>query len=329
MVSDPSTHRLFLVRSLFDPSDPTTTIYQLITVDTTTGALTVSPSLSHQLMTLAFDPSTGSLFGLTGDCCPNQIVRVDPGTGVETHLADVIGDAFSIIALDPSSHSIYLDSDSFATPPPTHQLLTVDTVTGSVSPLPITSGLRSLVFDSGSLFGTTCCPYQFLQVDPATGSETPLGSYDFGFFLEPGTAFDSATHTIFKVQDVFDDPITGPIAHIASINDQTGAGVLGATTGVNLAAIAFEPVQITALSLKADIRHAVASGDIDSAQIAKSLLAKVTAADFARAHGRCGVTAHIYRTFIRQVNAQSGRHITPATATQLAGEAQFLMTRCP
>ncbi len=335
MVDDPATHRLFLVRVVFDFSAfPPTITDQLVTVNSQTGALTVSPGLAHPVTSLAFDTSTGTLLGFTGDCCPNQIVSINPTTGVLTHIADVIGNSFSFMAFSPSAHSLYLDSESFALPPPnppTNVMLTVNTQTGAVtSSPPLSIGVNSLAFDTslGALFGVTFFPPHFVRVDPATGAETGLGSYDFGFFLEPGTAIDPATHTFFKVQDVF-DPIQGPIAHIASINDQTGAGVLGGTTGTNLAAIAFEPVLITAESIKADVRSALASGAITSAGLAASLLAELTAAADARSRGQCAVAANLYNAFISELQAQSGNLVAAATANQLITEAQFVIANCP
>jgi hypothetical protein len=338
MASDPATHRVFLIRNVFDFSNgfPTTT-YQLITVDTTgKGILNISPGLAHPVTSLAFDTSTSTLLGFTGDCCPNQIVSINPASGALTHIADVIGDSFSFIAFSPSTHSLYLDSESFAQPfpnPPINTLLIVDTTQVdhvTIGPT-LSPGVNSLAFDTslGALFGVTFFPPHFVGVNTTTGIETSLGSYDFGFFLEPGTAIDPATHTFFKVQDVFDDPIQGPIAHIASINDQTGAGVLGGTTGTNLAAIVFEPVLITPESIKADVRAALAAGAITNPDFASALLAQLSAAEAARSRGQCATAANIYNAFINALNAQSGKQVTATTTSQLISEAKFLIANCP
>jgi len=332
MASDPATHRLFLVRIVFDFSTfPPTITDQLVTANSQTGALTVSPGLAHPVTSLAFDASTGTLLGFTGDCCPNQIVSIDPTTGVLTHIANLSGDSFSFIAFAPSTHSVYVESESFASFPPIKVLLTVNTLTGAVtSSPPLSTGLNSLAFDTslGALFGVTFFPPHFLRVNPTTGAETRLGSYDFGFFLEPGTAIDPASHTYFKVQDVF-DPILGPIAHIASINDQTGAGVLGASTGTNIAAIAFEVPSITPDSIKADVQTALASGAITNAGLGTSLLGELNAASDARSRGQCAVAANLYNAFIGELQAQSGKQVATATASQLISEAQFLIANCP
>jgi hypothetical protein len=341
LVDDPTSHRLFLVRVVLDFTlpPPNNTTSQLVTVDSRTGAMTVQ-TLSQGLAGLAFDPSTGTLFGVTaGNCCPNtlpiSIVRVDPSTGAETSFASVTGDAIGLMSVDPASHSIYATSDSFATIPNTIVILTVNTLTGAVTQSPVLNpGIPSLVFDSsaGALYGTTfCCPAHFAKVDPSTGSETLLGSYDFGMFLHGAGAIDAASHTVFVVQDVFDplNPQLGPVAHIASINDQTGAGVLGQTTGTNVGGLAFEPVLITPASIQADVQKAAADGSIKTKALADSLLDKLARAAEARTDGNCKAAGRIYEAFIDQVTRQSGKKIAPATATQLASEAQFLITNCP
>jgi hypothetical protein len=338
MASDPATHRVFLVRNVFDFSNgfPTTT-YQLLTVDTQgKGILNVSAGLGHPVTSLAFDTTTGRVLGFTGDCCPNEIVSIDPMSGAFTHIAHVIGDTFSFMAFSPTTHSLYMDSESFAAPPPsrpTNTLVIVDTTqTDHVTIGPtLTPGVNSLEFDTslGALFGVSFFPPHFVQVPTSAGVVAPLGSYDFGFFLEPGTAIDPATHTFFKVQDVFDDPVQGPIAHIASINDQSGAGTLGGTTGTNLAAIVFEPVLITPESIKADVRAALASAAITNPGFAGALLAQLTAAEAARSRGQCTTAANIYKAFINALNAQSGKQVAATTATQLINEAKFLIANCP
>ena len=336
LASDPATHRLFLVRTVDDISSgfPTRT-YELVTVDSRGGILSVSSDMGRPVTSLAFDSSAHTLFGLTGDCCPFQVVTVDPISGSLTHIADVPGDTLSFMAFSPSTHSLYVDSESFAAPPPSppvNTLVSVSTVAPYAvkSSLPLSRGVNSLAFDTalGMLVGVTFFPPHFVSLAPTTGAETFPGSYDFGFFLEPGVALDPATHTYFKVQDVFDD-VQGPIAHIASINDQTGAGVLGESTGTNLAALVFETPPITADSIRAGVRGALAGGAIDNAGVAAALLAELNAAAAARSRADCATAANLYNAFINNVTAQSGNHVAATTASQLIGEAQFLVANCP
>ena len=330
IADDPTNHRLFLDRTLVDFSvDPIVITSQLVTVDSVTGAVSASP-LDQALSGLIFDPSTGTLFGFTAECCPAQIVVVDPGTGVETHVADLAGESFSSMALAPASHSIYLAAESFASSPPTDSILTVNTTNGVVSQSGnLTTGVRSLAFDSsnGSLFGITFGQPQFVRIDPIAGTATAVGAFDFGgLFVGQGATVDSATHTIFMVASDF-DPVNGQVSHIASLNDETGAGVLGASTGTSIGAIAFEPGN-AAPDLRADLQAAIASGAIDNAGVARALLAKLDAATAAQSRGQCGVATRIYNAFISDVKAQSGKHVAAATAAQLISDAQSSIANC-
>lgn len=331
MASDPATHRLFLYRIFFDFSTGVQT-NELVTVTTQSPFTVTSVQISHPLTALAFESSTGKLFGFTGDCCPNQIVTIDPAQGTMTHVADLNGFSFSDIGIDPSSHLLYLASQSVGFPP-SSQLVTVNTqfVDSVTYATAVSPGMRSLVFDTSSkkLFGITFFPPHFAQVDLVSGAATLLGSYDFGFFLEPGITIDSASHTVYAVQDSFDDPVLGPIAHIAAIDDTTGNGTLGGSTGTNLAAIAFEGVAITPESIKADVRSAIASGAIDNVGVANSLLAKLDAASAARSRGECAAAGNNYGAFVNELTAQSGNHVQAATAAQLISEARFLIANCP
>jgi hypothetical protein len=342
MADDPVAHRLYLLRIVTDMTlpPPDNSTVQLVTVDTAHPGTTPTFTVPIQpLAGLALDTSSGTLFGITAtNCCPNtlpvSIVTVNPADGSETTVVpNLPGDSFGLMAVDPATHLLYVTSETF----PATTLLTVDTVHSVLlQSTPLNIGLRGLVFDPspspGALFGTSfCCPAHFVKIDPATGSETILGSYDFGMFLEPGLAIDANTHTVFTVQDVFDPlhPELAQQAHIVSINDQTGAGALGGSTGTIVPALAFEPVQITPASVAADVENAFSSGAINNAGVANSLLAKLDAAAAASSRGQCGTAANIYQAFINELNAQSGKHVATATATQLISEAQFLIANCP
>jgi hypothetical protein len=77
------------------------------------------------------------------------------------------------------------------------------------------------------------------------------------------------------------------------------------------------------------VNSAAASGAIDNAGVATALIAQLDAAAAARANGQCTTAANIYSAFINAVTAQSGTHISAATAAQLVSEAQFLIANCP
>jgi hypothetical protein len=85
---------------------------------------------------------------------------------------------------------------------------------------------------------------------------------------------------------------------------------------------------VTPQSIIDDITQFLASGAI-SANIANSLLAKLNNALAARNRGQCGPAGNIYQAFINEVNAQTGKGITPAAAAILIADAQYLIAHCP
>lgn len=333
LASDPATHQLFTVQTTwtFDPTQfpPLIASYQLVTIDTKTHALTTSPDLPQSL-SLAFDPSTHTLFGLT-QCCPAQIVRVDPSTGGETAVATVDGAQLSSMAVAPDTSSIYIASTIFGAYPPTGVLLRVNTITGAVTTGPsLGVGVIALAYDSSAhaLFGKTfCCPTGVVRIDPSTGVEGAVGTFDLGY--GNSLAVDPGSHTIFAMEDAqgamsFDQ-------FVASIDDRSGAIALSTAIPLNgyIRSLAFEGVAITPDSIKADVQSALASGAISNSGLATSLLAELNAASAARAHGQCATAANIYQAFINELSGQSGKLVASATASQLTSEAQFLIANCP
>jgi hypothetical protein len=336
MTTDSRSQRLFVERTIEDDTvDPATLEHQILTITPAAGTVTVSQDLGQQLReNLAFDSSTSSLFGIT-QCCPNQLVRIDPVSGTETAVVDLVGDTFSTMAIDQSTHVLYVMSITQTSVPPPTQLLTVDTQANTVGTGGVLNrGVPGLVFDPspGTLIGATfCCQDSFIvKIDPQTGAETTITEIT-GSFLEPSSAtIDPASHTVYVLNVTFDlNP--GGASHVMSINDQTGASTSGAATTEFLGSLAFLPalVTITPDSIKADVRSAVASGAIKGRGLAKSLLAKLDEAAEARAHGHCKAAANSYAAFIKEVRAESGKHIALPTATQLVSEAQFLIANCP
>ena len=339
LAADPSTNRLFIGRSLFIDQTvfPPVTAEEIVTVDLKNGGIQAeSPLLAHPVGSLLFDSSTGTLLGITTDSSPAVLTQIDLVTGVETDVAQIPGDGFSNFAIDPAHHTAFVVSESFTTFPATSQLDSIDTAALTLAPGPVLgSGTREIGFDtsSGQLFAVTFnltpfIPARFVQVNTTTGATTALGTYDFGFFLEPGIAVNSGSHTVYATQDVF-DPTQGPITHIASINDASGAGVLGASTNTTIADLIFIAPSITEDSIIADVRNARASGAISNPGVTDALLALLTEAKAARDRGQCGTAANLYRAFINAVTAQAGKTIASSTASQLISEAQFLIANCP
>jgi len=334
LATDSRAQRLFVQRTISDFTvDPPTTEIQILTISPGAATFAAGPDLTQPLDGIAFD-SANSLFGII-QCCPGQLVRVDLTTGSETLVANLVGDAFSPMAINPSTHTLYVVSISHSTFPSPTRLLSVDTVTGAVSTSPVLNrGVVGLVFDPspGTLFGATfCCFDSFIvKIAPSTGTETTITEIT-GTELESNSAtIDPATHTIYVLNSI-SDPELGSHSYVMSINDQTGASTTGLATTEFIGSFAFlpAPVSITADSIKADVKSALASGAINNDGVASSLLAELNAASAAQSRGQCATAAVLYTSFINDVNAQSGKHIAAATAAQLVSEAQFLIANCP
>src|ERR1700682_2054980 len=236
--NDAATHRFFLVRVLYtlgSPPPPTTS--QLLTVNS--GTVSASPTLTRTLGALAFDSSSGTLYGITDD---KWIVRVDPATGAMTNLAAVTGDMFDVVVA-PASHALYILSRTNGTI--ATRLLTMDTVANVVTTGPLfTPPVRGILYDTslGALFGLTfCCPSGLVRIDTSSGAGTAIGNATLG--LGGGYAIDSASHTVFATQDVLG--AFGQSQYIASINDQTGAKSLSPAISIATAYVSrliFEPL---------------------------------------------------------------------------------------
>jgi hypothetical protein len=333
LASDPTGHRLFTVRSSAS-LDFSTQFYDLVTIDTQSAVVSVSPDMAQGAPELAYDTSSKALFGVTNFCCPFQLARIDPVTGAQTHIADLPGVQESNMAIAPSKHAIYMLSESFVLGQfqPVVNVIAVDESTGAITTSPaLATGAFQVAYDTstGTLFAKSfCCPSVLLKVDPVTGAETAVSTTDLGF--GSGFAMDSAAHNIYMTQDVFN--AFGFFQLLQSINDQSGTVSVGSMqfpTGVFLQYLAFEGVAITPDSIKADLNTARASGAIDNAGVATALVAQLNAAAAGRANGQCTTAANIYSAFINAVTAQSGTHVAAATAAQLISEAQFLMANCP
>jgi FIMAH domain-containing protein len=335
LTGDPSTHRLFMVRSITTFIPPTTILVenQLLTVNSQTGAILSSPDLTGLANGLKFDPSTGVLFALS----QTGVVRVDAATGAVTPFAtfSTPGSFITIMALAPASHTIYVSQENvnFINPPST-QIFAINSQTAAVTAGPVLArAVRFIAYDTSlaQLFGTTdCCPNDLVQIDPVTGNETFITNViGANSFLQSELEIDSGSHTLFVDLQTQTPQFTFE-NHVLSINDQTGVATLGPASSTTVWHFYFEGiVPITPASIQADVQKAAADGSIKTKALADSLLDKLARAAEARTDGNCKAAARSYEAFIDQVTRQSGKKIEAATATQLASEAQFLIANCP
>jgi hypothetical protein len=325
MVADPTSHLVYGVAGSGGGKGGTPPTDQMITIDTQTGIVTPSPILTVLPTAIAFDPATHQLFGVTftsadGRTFTSELFRVDPATGAVTPLATFPAAAFTLV-VDPASNALYSSTGDrlFAFNSQTGAILQVTNLNPAVS---------HLVYDTaaGTLYGVSSAS-RFVRVNPSTGAETQIGTFNFPAGFATAETIDSGTHTVYFVET--DLGLGGQFVNrIATINDQTGASTLSPQLALNLWAIAFQPSAITPESIQADVTGSLASGAIDNAGVANSLLAKLSAAADARSRGQCATAANVYGSFINDLSAQSGKHVVAATATQLTAEAQFLIANC-
>lgn len=329
LVSDAGGHRLFSQRIKFSFDPPAPPSYQLVTIDTQTHASTITPTLEDPLV-LGWDPTSATLLGATVSS-PTQVFKVDPTTGAETPFATLPGPVASSLAVAPTEHTIYLAITDVTTLPPTPSLVSVDTVTGAVSPGPaLNMGPRSLVYDASTrlLFAnTSCCPQRIVSIDPSTGTTTPLVTFD-PTAADESLTLDPNSHTLYSIETAYPNQFVMSISEGGAFTLSNPIPVeVGYINGLAFEAPATPP--ITSESIKADVRSAEASGAIDNQGIAKSLLETLDLAGSALAAGDCADAAIQYELFIEEVSAQSGKHIAASVASQLISEAQFLIANCP
>jgi FIMAH domain-containing protein len=81
----------------------------------------------------------------------------------------------------------------------------------------------------------------------------------------------------------------------------------------------------TIQSLRTCVLHAVAEGHIDNRGITSSLLAKLDAAQAALDRDHTEVAVNLLDAFVREVRAQSGKHIAQEHAEHLLMHAQLVI----
>lgn len=85
------------------------------------------------------------------------------------------------------------------------------------------------------------------------------------------------------------------------------------------------PHAATIAALHECVQHAEEQGFIDNPGIAGALHAKLDAAEAAANRNQPAVAVNIVQSFIRQLNAQSGKHIVAEHATHLQMHAEMVI----
>jgi hypothetical protein len=333
LTGDAATHRLFAVRtSVTFVNGEFNVINDVLTINSQTGAYTVSQPFGGPSGEAAFDPTTNRLYMLVF----NALETIDPVSGATTRIADLSNLCCGIVsmAIVPGTHTIYVNNDNSVVGTADDQLLTIDTSTGTYSVSQVNASLRIIAYDSGNqgLFGLTdCCPRQMVHIDPSTAAATSVATFSSGSDqLQYAMAVDPSSHTVFADVETFTGPNTTS-DQLFSMNDVTGVVTPSPAINDIVWSQYFEAPAptITPASIITDVQSAVTSGAIDNPAVGRSLVAELSGAMAVRGRGLCSTAGNLYQAFINHVTAQSGKSIAPATASLLVSEAKFLIANCP
>lgn len=223
---DASDHKYFIFLDDANGSE------HLVTIDAQTGAVLGSP-LSAGLLTLQFDPSSRSLFGVARDQVSGNfdLDVVDPDTGELTVVATILGfsGGFSgcplsgISALSVQRHNYFtlLDDNSGM-----QRLLTIDTRTGAVIASPASSGALSIEFDpsTGKLLGVAFDQsshlFDLVVIDPLTGGVSVVASIP-GFSSLPSACVSTFDVVRQRYIGILTD--ANGMARFVNVNTRTGS----------------------------------------------------------------------------------------------------------
>lgn len=173
------------------------------------------------------------------DGANNLYVVDDTGALQDTYTAtDPPGvQAYSGMALDPLSGSVYVASTDVAT----STLFAFDLATGvatTVGPIDGSPGMIALSFDgAGNLFGYDLLVDTFMQIDPATGNTTNIVPLPFDANFGQGLMYDPASDLLYMLAfnsgafraEFWTVDTQDPSAPVFTFIDVLGASVPGGT----------------------------------------------------------------------------------------------------
>ena len=87
------------------------------------------------------------------------------------------------------------------------------------------------------------------------------------------------------------------------------------------------PIPTTIDELKTEIEELYSEDEIDNQGIVKSLLAKLNVAQKLVDKGKADQAKNVLSAFLREVQAQSGKHITPEAAEMLIESAEYIISQ--
>jgi hypothetical protein len=209
-----------------------TSTNQLISIDRHTGAGTPVGNFgsSVSMESLAFDVTTGRMFGSTND---DRLFEIDPSTAASTFVGAIgFGSVFGL-AFDGQG-TLYGVSDSSDT------FIRIDTTTGAGTSIGTVNApaITDIAFRplDGVLFGCDTPTDSIYTIDPSSGEATLVGPYGAGINYMVGLAFSP---TLANVD--FDPGLIQPASNGSSV---TGASIGSyaqiRSAGVNLGATIFD-----------------------------------------------------------------------------------------
>lgn len=228
----------------------------LFELDPTTGAIisTIGATGFTEVVSLAFDPITGVLYGISN--ASNALITIDTATGAGTLVARLTGPMAGKHAPDmgfASDGTLYTWSEAFP-----DRLNAIDVSTGvstEIGPNPLGTFQFGLDVDSTDTVYIKNGDGMIYTVDKTTGATTFVVDIDPGYQFDNALAFDS-NDNLFTIDRV-GFPGSSAVGDLYAIDLTTGATTFIGSTGVtSLAGIAFfEENQFDPFTIrKAEIR---------------------------------------------------------------------------
>ena len=220
---------------------------QIYDINTATGAATNGRGSGAPSLTgIAFQPSSGNLFGLTtfGGTPANSLVRINPTTGVST-LVGATG--LSVIAegdlaFNPLTGNLY-GIQNFSRGINLFQINVTTGLATTIGSLGDDGDFSTLAFNSaGVLFTVDTTNNRLDTVNLLTGALLTSTALNINPGTVAGLAFDPTTGVAY-----FADGGTGGTGQLYTLNTATGAAtVVGALGENNIAGLAFRPAAAVA-----------------------------------------------------------------------------------
>lgn len=228
-------------------------------LDLATGASRfIAPLAYPEIVSLAFQPATGVLFGATypfedasGHDIGSNLVTINPNTGQVSVVGTFFPTDEPFITFD-SSGTLYMVGDPNDTGQTT--LFTLNPTTAIPSAIGRVGefAVLGIVFADGELYGITGTfggdeglpPSQLIKIDLTTGAGSligPIGIEGIGDnYVSVSASADGTIYALDMGPDVLEVPSSK--GTIFTVNLQTGAGTQVATTEPGFQGLAIQPV---------------------------------------------------------------------------------------